>query len=210
LCEPELLHVETDGPVDVRYEQHWPRKPFIAHDVLLPARRDRLRSSANSESAAKLAQPGISARCRHQPQPSTRSLGDAGATSSLRPLEKIRRHFHRNLASRFHAIPLTPYSIPALNMVSHELNNSSAAVHLIEKPLRGGGRWELVEERAWTVVVSGAKNLSLRECKGGEGFFGPKNSPQNDGSIFQQSPRARARGACGTARKAADGDYRCW
>src|ERR1019366_968139 len=50
LREPELLHVEIDRPVDVRYEQYRPRKPFIGHDVLLPARRDRLRRSANGES----------------------------------------------------------------------------------------------------------------------------------------------------------------
>jgi hypothetical protein len=47
LREPELLHVKIDGPVDIRYEQHRPREPIIAHDVLFPVCRDRIRRSAN-------------------------------------------------------------------------------------------------------------------------------------------------------------------
>jgi hypothetical protein len=39
LREPELLHVKIDGPVDIRYQQHRPREPFIAHDVLFPVCR---------------------------------------------------------------------------------------------------------------------------------------------------------------------------
>ena len=50
LREPELLHVKIDGPVDIRYEQHSPREPFIAHDVLFSVCRDRIRRSANRES----------------------------------------------------------------------------------------------------------------------------------------------------------------
>ena len=50
LREPELLHVKIDGPVDVRYEQHRPRIPFIAHTFCFPQRRDRLRRSATGES----------------------------------------------------------------------------------------------------------------------------------------------------------------
>src|SRR6266568_174846 len=48
LREPKLLHVKIDGPVDIRYEQHRPRKPFFAHDVLFSICRDRIRRSANA------------------------------------------------------------------------------------------------------------------------------------------------------------------
>ena len=50
LREPELLHVKIDGPVDIRYEQHSPREPFIAHDVLFSVCRDRIRRSVNRQS----------------------------------------------------------------------------------------------------------------------------------------------------------------
>src|SRR5207245_23689 len=33
MAEPELRHVEIDRSVDVRHEQHRPRKPLVAHDV---------------------------------------------------------------------------------------------------------------------------------------------------------------------------------
>jgi hypothetical protein len=49
--EPERLRLELCRPFDVRHEQHRPRVPFIAHDVLLPARRDRLRRSIQGESS---------------------------------------------------------------------------------------------------------------------------------------------------------------
>src|SRR5438132_8181034 len=43
MAEPEPLHVEIDRSVDVRHEQHRPRKPLVAHDVTLQGGRSEER-----------------------------------------------------------------------------------------------------------------------------------------------------------------------